>query len=159
MSVRECGFCGATENLMHMNCVPDRYGKYDFCKDNKVCEEAYGQYVYSKDITYGIPAFLSKQSIASDDRCHYCGCKENLVNVPCKSYDYHSLNQTKYSLNFNFQAFCKNDKCLKRYINYINTKSTGIPFIILDKLECICKVATSDCLCRDIDLQIGRCRC
>jgi hypothetical protein len=160
-NTKECGFCGKTDNLMHMRCVPDRYYKYDFCKDNKLCEEAYGQYVYSNDLTHGLPAFILTKDISSFDVCHYCGCKENLVNVPCNSYDYHKNNHKKYALSFDFQSFCKNEKCLNRYIAYIKRDSSPeVPFIIIDKCGCMCKVGTSNCHCRAIDLEFGgRCRC
>jgi hypothetical protein len=115
-----CDFCGGPDNIINLKTVPDRFGHYNFCREGS-CVTSYHNYIYSKDLTNGIPYAIKTtypQDLRSGPRqCAYCGKRnENVIRV---------FSAPRF---LRYKSFCKNDKCYKTFYHYVIAKPPSPPF-------------------------------
>jgi hypothetical protein len=151
-----CGFCGNTNRgELNFNCtVGGNIGYFIFCK-NSDCYDLYHNYVYSKNISKGLP-FLEKQyftniftSSPELSHCYYCNLKnENVEIVPSALIARPA--QSKFAdllIKHQYLLFCRNHHCLKRFNDYLTTNIPKIPAFIKRELNCVCEPAQQHCTC------------
>jgi hypothetical protein len=115
-----CAWCNKSEDIFRMQSVPDRWGHYEFCKSGP-CSVYYNNYVYRKDLTYGLPHFI-KERESSNQCCDFCGkVSVSTVNLPFKDLKHFT--------------FCKNSTCYRRFSTFmqhnrvLDTFVCRIPYI------------------------------
>jgi len=107
-----CDFCGSNEDAVRYTSVPTRFTLYRFCQ-LKDCYIKYHNYVYKRDLTYGVPYAITVRHTPINGilRCSYCGDSGKHV---IKSY---------LSPSLEFESFCKNDSCCRRFYDIINHRN------------------------------------
>ena len=145
-----CDFCGAVgPDVIEHDTVPDRYGKYIFCQND--CYDFYGRWVYSWDLTNGVPYYVRKayiklkyEDIEEDRFCHNCECRDESKIVRFPTFLYKHCFGKRYCSDYKYQYFCMNETCLRNYISFARAKPNTIPAAILMKYGCQCKKASSN---------------
>ena len=166
-----CEFCGSKENLKYQH-WRNSYTCGDVYCDNDKCKYYHEWYVHSNDLTHGLPFIVKKEyqldqadlSTVKNIHCHYCGStdKENLEYVPTKLFIRQARKNGMNKLNSTLkkQWFCRNHRCLRRYIRFIGCKQTGVPYCISQTYGCVCRPATSGCICEPEQLRRSNgCNC
>jgi hypothetical protein len=109
-----------------MRSIPDRWSHNKFCK-NRPCTKAYDDYVYSRDLSFGLPFHL-KEKKSSNFCCDFCGIvDETVIHLPFKDLQHFT--------------FCRNSFCYKQYLKFmqanpsIDSFTSKIPFILRDEVS------------------------
>ena len=142
----QCDFCGKRnakvryhDALSSLNnktatnfCRPDNRSKTSHCLTN------YHKWITNFDLSKGLPHIVQRkyakqlhlQNRSIDTECHYCGANKKtsaeLTAVPTSIYNtgYSTLQTMRY------QVFCKNNTCLKRFVQFVQNPLPGIPHIM-----------------------------
>ncbi len=145
-----CTFCGDHTDMLPLT-GSFRCGRNEFCK-SKICYKAFDRFHFGYDLSYGLPINVKceRSYINPNERCHFCGNFQNLLIVPTYVYNKRNYNVKKFNIYDTYQVFCKNNTCLNSYVRFICVKTIDVPFIIKERIGCVCNGLLSSNKCNQL---------